>query len=114
MFSKLFSSGASGDSDTIGLEDFAKAVHSGQCDVIDVREPQEYASGHVPGAINMPLSSFDPAALPKGGKPVVLICQAGGRSRTALNKARTMGRQDVRHYAGGTNGWRAAGGEVER
>jgi rhodanese-related sulfurtransferase len=102
----------SADADTIELVDFAKAVDSGEIDVIDVREPHEYATGHVPGAVNMPLSSFDPAGLPDG-KPVVLICQAGGRSRTALGKVRASGRQDVRHYAGGTNGWRMAGGDLE-
>ena len=113
MLSNLFSRSGSSDSDTVELEDFAKAVHARQCDVIDVRESHEFAAGHVPGAINMPLSSFDPTALPKGDKPVVLICQAGGRSRTALNKARLAGRTDVRHYTGGTNGWRAAGGDLE-
>ena len=111
MFSKLFSSGGSENTDTVELEDFARAVHSGEIEVVDVREPHEFASGHVPGAVNMPLSSFDPAKLPND-KPVVLICQAGGRSRTALGKVRAAGRQDVRHYAGGTNGWRAAGGDV--
>ncbi len=112
MFSKLFSRGGSGDSDTVELEDFAKAVQSGQCHVIDVREPHEYAAGHVPGAVNKPLSRFDPTSLPTG-MPVVLICQAGGRSRTALGKVRATGRQDVKHYAGGTGGWRMAGGDLE-
>ncbi len=112
MSLNLFSRSGPAGSDTVELEDFAKAVHEGQCYVVDVREPHEYAAGHVPGAINKPLSSFDPASLPTA-MPVVLICQAGGRSKTALGKVRAAGREDVRHYAGGTNGWRAAGGELE-
>ena len=111
MTSNAFSWKGSADLDTVELEDFANAVYAGQCKVIDVREPHEFATGHVPGAVNIPLSRFDPAEAPLD-KPVVLICQAGGRSRTALNKARAIGREDVRHYAGGTNGWRAAGGEI--
>jgi rhodanese-related sulfurtransferase len=61
--------------------------------------------------VNLPLSRFDPDELPSG-KPLVLICQAGGRSRNALNRARASGREDVRHYAGGMNGWRMRGGDV--
>ena len=43
---------------------------------------------------------------------MILICQAGGRSRNALNQARARGREDVEHYAGGMNGWRMRGGDV--
>ena len=111
MTSNAFSWSRAPDGDTVELEDFANAAYGGQCEVIDVREPHEFATGHVPGAVNMPLSTFDPSALTTE-KPVVLICQAGSRSRTALNKARAAGHKDVRHYAGGTNGWRAAGGEI--
>ena len=44
---------------------------------------------------------------------MVLICQAGARSKNALNQARAAGRGDVRHYAGGMNGWRSRGGDVD-
>ena len=101
-----------GAEDTIDLQEFADGVHSGAIHVVDVREPHEYATGHVPGAVNMPGSNFDADALP-ADKPVVLICQSGGRSRAALGKVRAAGRADVRHFAGGTGGWRAAGGDVE-
>jgi rhodanese-related sulfurtransferase len=43
---------------------------------------------------------------------VVLICQAGARSKNALDRARAIGRDDVRHYAGGMNGWRSSNGPV--
>lgn len=110
----LFSRGAAVDPENIELDEFAKGVHSGEIVVVDVREPHEYAAGHVPGALPMPLSSFDPRDLPPAsGKPVVLICQAGGRSRTAMLKAHGAGRPDVRHFAGGTGGWRQAGGDIE-
>jgi len=111
MSSSLFSHNP--DSDIVDFGEFEQAVLADACTVIDVREPQEFAAGHIPNALNMPMSRFDPRELPLG-KPVVLVCQSGGRSRNALNKARAVGRADVKHYAGGTTGWRSAGGEIER
>ncbi len=60
-------------------EHLQEACLAGDCHVIDVREPGEYEAGHIPNAINHPLSRFDPAQLPTD-KPLVLVCQAGGRS----------------------------------
>jgi rhodanese-related sulfurtransferase len=112
IFSGLFSKRAASRDAEISYNDLADALRRNECFVVDVREPQEYASGHVPGAINQPLSRFDPKQLP-AGKPVVLICQAGGRSAKALSQARSAGRDDLRHYAGGTAGWRGEGGLIE-
>jgi acetylornithine deacetylase/succinyl-diaminopimelate desuccinylase-like protein len=53
-------------------EAFQEACLAQTCHVVDVREPHEYAAGHIPHAQNHPLSSFDPAQLPTG-KPVVLV-----------------------------------------
>ena len=108
----LFSKGEP-NPDVVTHDEFAAAVKSKSCSIVDVREPGEFAAGHVPGAINQPLSGFDPRQLPSG-KPVVLICQAGGRSAKALNAARAAGRDDIRHYAGGTGGWKSQGGTIER
>lgn len=92
-------------------EQLQRACLAGDCHVIDVREPHEYRSGHIPNAVNHPLSSFDPASLPND-KPVVLVCQAGGRSARALRAALAHGCTDVAHYPPGTGGWRARGGPV--
>ena len=92
-------------------EDFEKACLEGHCHVIDVREPHEYAAGRIPHAVNHPLSQFDPAKLPTD-KPVVLVCQAGGRSAKALAQVQATGRKDVVHYAIGTGGWKQSGGEI--
>jgi rhodanese-related sulfurtransferase len=78
---------------------------------VDVREPHEYAAGHIPGAINHPLSQFEPHHLP-GDKPVVLVCLSGARSAKALERALAAGRKDVRHYPPGTAGWKARGGAL--
>ena len=109
LFRTLFSRAA--DTSDLGLEAFARAVQAGEATVVDVREPHEFMAGHIPGAVNLPLSRFEPMSLPSG-KPVVLICQAGGRSRNALLSAHAAGRSDVRHFAGGMSQWRKAGGMV--
>jgi rhodanese-related sulfurtransferase len=112
MSFNLFSrSGQGSDPDAVDFDGFEEAVGAGAWTVVDVREPHEFAAGHIPNALNMPMSRFDPAELPKG-RPVVLICQAGGRSKNALNRARSIGRDDVRHYAGGMTGWRSHNGPV--
>ena len=115
MSSKLMSA-LKGSASITALEHdlFADAALQGECHVIDVREPHEFAAGRIPGAQNLPLSSaFDPARLPKD-KPVVLVCQAGGRSARALDAAHKAGRTDVVHYAPGTTGWIGRGGKVHR
>ena len=107
----LFSRGGH-DASVVGHEEFAAVVGDRSCHIVDVREPDEFAGGHVPGAINRPLSRFDPRSLPSS-KPVVLVCKAGSRSANALRQALAAGREDVRHYAGGTMGWRSRGGAME-
>ncbi len=92
-------------------DELVQAHREKSCTIVDVREPHEFRSGHIPGAVNHPLSQFDPARITEG-KPIVLICQAGGRSATALRRMLASGRQDVRHYPGGMSGWRSRGGPV--
>ena len=77
--------------------------------VIDVREPHEYAAGHVPGARLIPLArlSHHVAELP-AGKPVYVICACGDRSLTAAQFLNGSG-IDARSVRGGTSAWIARG-----
>lgn len=62
--------------------------------VIDVRTEAEFASGHLPGATNLPLDTIAarlPARVPDKGKTLLLHCQGGGRSSSAQTKLRAMG-----------------------
>jgi rhodanese-related sulfurtransferase len=83
--------------------------------VIDVREADEFAAGHIPGAINLPLSSFQPSRLPAAqGKQLVLSCLGGKRSGMALDKCADAQAQVDTHLAGGFGAWKAAGLAIER
>ena len=112
IFPNLFGkSDATASPRDIGHDELQKALSEGGVTVVDVREPHEFAGGHIPGAINLPLSRFKADQIPAGKAPV-LICQAGARSGTALRQAHAAGTTNVRHYPGGMNGWRARGGDV--
>jgi rhodanese-related sulfurtransferase len=73
--------------------------------VVDVREPHEYITGHVPGALSMPLATVPlrHEELPRD-RTLHLICQAGGRSAQAASWLAKQGYQVV-NVAGGTGAW---------
>ena len=83
--------------------------------LLDVREPNEWAMGHVPGAALMPrgvLESSVEARVPRERR-VVLYCASGNRSALAADVLQQMGYRDVRSMRGGIKGWADAGGDVE-
>ncbi len=78
--------------------------------LIDVREASEFGEGHIAGAINVPLSAFDPASLPNaGGKTVILQCAGGRRSGSALERCTAAKSAIDTHLVGGLAAWKAAG-----
>src|ERR1700719_3695167 len=99
------------EGDVVTHKDLHSARETAAGPLVGVPDPTEYAAGNIPGGSTLPMSRFDPAELPKG-KPIVLVCQSGGRSAKALNAALAAGVKNVRHYAPGTGGWRARGGPV--
>lgn len=98
---------------SVSIHDLKTALDAGDTVVVDVREPEEYAAGHVPGARPVPLGSVPARAgeLPTD-QPVYLVCQSGGRSAQA---AAFLSRQgvDAVNVDGGTGDWAAAGYPVE-
>jgi hydroxyacylglutathione hydrolase len=81
--------------------------------VIDVREPLEWTTGHVPGARLIPLAALR-AALPSlPRRPVITICEAGIRSSTAASLLAAAGFPDVAHVPEGSSGYRRAGLPLE-
>lgn len=94
--------------------------------LIDVREPAEYAAGHLPGAVNIPRGVLEfevdghPAvnctkdpALAHREAPVVLYCRSGGRSALSAEALKRLGFALPVSLAGGYLGWTAAGHPVE-
>jgi rhodanese-related sulfurtransferase len=93
----------------------AQMLDKGEALVVDVREVDEFAAGHIPGAINMPLSSFQASKLPHPrGKALILNCLGGKRSGMALDKCSTAQTVVDTHLAGGFGAWAQAGLPVER
>jgi len=80
--------------------------------LIDVREPHEFEAGHVPGAVNLPMSTIGEHLdeLPDGAFDV--ICQVGGRSARVVQALEARG-YDVTNVEGGTGDWIEAGYPVE-
>jgi rhodanese-related sulfurtransferase len=83
--------------------------------VVDVREPEEFAGGHVPGAVNLPQADLATRLneVPRA-RPVLVICQGGFRSLRAAQFLSQCGISDVASVKGGTEAWRAEGGELIR
>src|SRR5688572_3553937 len=81
--------------------------------LIDVREPNEYATAHVPGAVLIPLGTVaDNVDAFRGDGPVYVICARGGRSMTAAELVAEQG-VDAVNVAGGTMAWIDAGHPVD-
>lgn len=80
--------------------------------LIDVREPNEFAAGHVPGAVNVPMSEIGNRLDELPDEAFDVICQAGGRSARVVEALEARG-YDATNVAGGTGEWIASGHAVE-
>ena len=87
----------------------ARGVAEGRMLLVDVREANETAIERFPGACIVPLSTFDPAAIPAAGREVVFACRSGRRSVDASIAAQGQGFAYASHLAGGILAWKAAG-----
>jgi rhodanese-related sulfurtransferase len=91
-------------------EEVAKGLAEGTILLVDVREGSETEVERYPEAVYMPMSEFDPSALPDPqGKRVVFACRSGNRSVTASLVAQTAGLPFNAHLAGGIKAWKEAG-----
>jgi rhodanese-related sulfurtransferase len=103
-----------------------RALQADGVPVIDVREPEEFAAGRVPGAVNIPRGMLEfqvdghPALnfrtdphLSHRREPVILYCRTGGRSALAAEALRRLGFDRPLSLAGGYTQWLDTGGAVE-
>ncbi|MFT4809386.1 MAG: phage shock protein E [Paraglaciecola sp.] len=85
--------------------------------IVDVRTPEEFQQGHIPNAINVPLSDIieNPTILKSSQeKPIVLYCRSGYRTGKAAEFLQKEGHQNLRHLEGDMQGWLKAGLPVEK
>ena len=97
-------------------------AHAGDAIVIDVREPAEFETGHIPGSINIPrgvlefqvdahpaVANVSDPALSHKERSIVVVCRTGGRAALAGVNLQRLGFSDVRSIAGGVMAWGEAG-----
>ena len=85
--------------------------------VVDVREPEEFAAGHVTGAKNVPLDQLEqklPATVKNKSLPLLLVCATGARAQRAVATARKLGYEQAQAVAGGLKSWKDANLPVEK
>ena len=104
----------------ISLAEFDKARQEKGVIVLDVRSPEEFNGGHVPGAMTIPISGkgaedFDARVkeLPKD-KPILVYCRSGVRSAKAVAKMQTLGFEHLADFSGGWIAWKEADKPVEQ
>lgn len=86
----------------------AARLKAGNVELIDVREPGEFAAERIHGSLLYPLSTFDPSALPKNIE-IIFQCGTGKRSAMAVARAQAAGFFHTAHLEGGLQAWKAAG-----
>ena len=85
--------------------------------VVDVREAEEFATGHLVGSRNIPLGELDAklaSAVKNKTLPLILVCQTGARSGRAVETAKKLGYAQAQSLAGGLAAWKTANMPVEK
>jgi phage shock protein E len=107
FLASVFTSVAFAASPTVTTDELKAALEKKlSWTIIDVRTPEEFAAGHIPGAVNIPLDTIEKRTneVPKD-KPVVLTCRSGRRSGLAQEILIKAGHQNTRNHLGGFSQW---------
>ena len=104
---------------TAGLEPSAavQLINRQKAVVVDVCDATEFASGHIVGSKNIPLSELEvrlAATVKNKNLPLILVCQSGARSSRALAVAKKLGYEQAQLLGGGLAAWKAANLPVEK
>lgn len=104
---------------TAGLtpEAAVQLINRSKAVVVDVCEADEFATGHVVGAKNVPFSEMEKkltTVVKNKSVPVILVCQSGARSGRAVALAKTLGYDQAQSLAGGLAAWKSANLPIER
>lgn len=113
LLSILLLTGCSGGASDGSYEQIAQEAAKEMMDtqeviVLDVREQSEYDSGHIPGAVLLPVGSIDEetaaAVIPEKDSTVLVYCRSGNRSKTASSTLAGLGYTNIYEF-GGINTW---------
>ena len=103
MFSSLFAPGAKGYQQ-ISQQEAKKRMDAGGVLVLDVREPAEYAGGHIPGAVLLPLGTISEASaagvIGEKDAQVLVYCRSGSRSKKAAKALAELGYTGIYEFGG--------------
>lgn len=117
LFSLIMLFSGCGNAKDISADTLAKQLTSKELLILDVRTPQEYSAGHVPGAINMPHTSIS-SQLDKlqddKNKIIVIYCKSGRRAAMAEQTLSSAGFKQLLHLDGDMNGWQAGNHPIEK
>lgn len=100
----------------VSVAQLKEQIANDDLQIVDVRRPSEYVSGHVPRALNAPLASLDKSLGPlplKKDKRTAVICAGGYRSSAAASLLQQQGFSNLLNVSGGTGAWINAGYPVE-
>lgn len=101
---------------SLAAADFAAAAKLPHTVLLDVRTPQEFAEGHLPGAVNIDVESADfpdrVVAELDPAKAYAVYCRSANRSKVAMTTMQSLGFSQLFDLDGGIKAWQAAGGEV--
>ncbi|MBB5356093.1 rhodanese-related sulfurtransferase [Anoxybacillus mongoliensis] len=96
----------------ISVDEAAQMIQKEDVVVLDVRTEEEYASGHIPGAILLPLQQLpDRVGELNKNKTYIVVCRSGNRSAQASELLVKEGFSSIYNVTGGMNEWK---GEVEK
>ena len=85
--------------------------------VVDLRDPAEFAAGHVTGSRNVPLSELEaklPGVMKNKALPLILVCASGARSGRGVGIAKKLGYEQAQSLGGGLKAWKAANLPIEK
>lgn len=101
----------------VTVAEFASVIDNPGVQIIDVRTPEEFTAGHIPGAVNVPVQAPDFAAQVKRLDPngtYAVYCRSGNRSKPAVAAMTKAGITKIYELASGTTGWTSDGRSLTR
>lgn len=102
---------------SLSASEAVQLINREKAAVVDVCSAEEFASGHVGGAKNVPLGELEsklPGLVKNKATPVILVCASGMRSRRAVAVAKKLGYDNAHSLSGGMGAWRAASLPIEK